>query len=109
MSWKVRRAATKLLTSVIETRSDLLRQLYKTVVPSLISRFCEREESVRADILHAFIVLLRQTNIYVGDGYASETTNDFDLDFSALGSGGDYDSKKEKMDLSSSVDDSVER
>ncbi|KAI8337575.1 armadillo-type protein [Chlamydoabsidia padenii] len=108
MSWKVRRAATKLLSSVIETRSDLLMQLYKTVVPSLINRFCEREESVRADILHAFITLLRQTNIYIGEGLDLEATNDYDLDFNAYEFGGDYNSKKQNMVLSSSTEENVE-
>ncbi|KAI8099719.1 armadillo-type protein [Halteromyces radiatus] len=81
MSWKVRRAATKLLTSVIETRSDLLLQLYESVSPALISRFNEREESVRIDILNAFIALLRQTNLYSSDGHSSAMTNEFDLEF----------------------------
>ncbi|KAL0093191.1 TATA binding protein interacting protein [Phycomyces blakesleeanus] len=67
MSWKVRRSATKVLAAVIETRSDLLQQLYKNVAPALISRFKEREESVRSDILQTFIVLLRQTSLYGGE------------------------------------------
>ncbi|KAI7863566.1 armadillo-type protein [Spinellus fusiger] len=67
MSWKVRRSAIKLLAAVIETRSDILEQLYKTVAPALIQRFKEREESVRNDVLQTFIVLLRQTNMYGGD------------------------------------------
>lgn len=62
MSWKVRRSSTKVLYAIIETRLDLLQQLYETVAPVLISRFKEREESVRSDVLHTFIVLLRQTN-----------------------------------------------
>lgn len=66
MSWKVRRSASKVLSAIIETRSDLLQQLYETVAPALISRFKEREESVRADILQTFITLLRQTNVYGG-------------------------------------------
>ncbi|KAG2206299.1 hypothetical protein INT47_007313 [Mucor saturninus] len=67
MSWKVRRSASKVLSAIIETRSDLLQQLYESVAPALISRFKEREESVRADILQTFITLLRQTNVYGGN------------------------------------------
>ncbi|KAI9488039.1 armadillo-type protein [Zychaea mexicana] len=68
MSWKVRRSSTKLLGAVIGTRSDLLQSLYETVAPALISRFKEREESVRADVLMTFIALLRQTAVYGGSG-----------------------------------------
>jgi cullin-associated NEDD8-dissociated protein 1 len=68
MSWKVRRSASKVLSGIIETRSDLLQQLYETVSPTLITRFKEREESVRVDILQTFIALLRQTNVYSGNG-----------------------------------------
>ncbi|KAI9258404.1 armadillo-type protein [Helicostylum pulchrum] len=66
MSWKVRRSASKVLSAIIETRSDLLQQLYEHVAPVLINRFKEREESVRADILQTFITLLRQTDVYSG-------------------------------------------
>jgi hypothetical protein len=66
MSWKVRRSASKVLSAIIETRSDMLQQLYETVSPTLITRFKEREESVRVDILQTFIALLRQTSVYSG-------------------------------------------
>lgn len=67
MSWKVRRSASKVLSAIIETRSDMLQQLYETVSPILINRFKEREESVRVDIFQTFIALLRQTSVYSGD------------------------------------------
>jgi hypothetical protein len=72
MSWKVRRSASKVLAAVIETRTDLLQQLYECVAPALINRFKEREESVRADILQTFITLLRQTNVYGGGAAGGE-------------------------------------
>jgi cullin-associated NEDD8-dissociated protein 1 len=81
MSWKVRRSAAKVLAAIIETRSDLLQTLYETVSPVLISRFKEREESVRADILQTFIVLLRQTNVYCtsqDDDLTAESTSNMD-------------------------------
>lgn len=61
MSWKVRRAAAKCLTAIISTRPDLLRYLYENVSPTLISRFKEREENVKADIFGCYIALLKQT------------------------------------------------
>lgn len=67
MSWKVRRSASKVLSAIIETRSDLLQQLYQAVAPALINRFKEREESVRVDVLQTFIALLRQTSVYGGN------------------------------------------
>ncbi|KAI7830252.1 armadillo-type protein [Gamsiella multidivaricata] len=69
MSWKVRRTSAKLLSAIIGTRQDLLGQLYATIAPSLISRFKEREETVRVEILQTFITLLRQTNTYGGAEY----------------------------------------
>ncbi|CAG8508691.1 1192_t:CDS:10, partial [Dentiscutata heterogama] len=69
ISWKVRRSSSKLLASIIGTRHELLSQIYTNVAPALVSRFKEREESVRVDILQTFIVLLRQTHVYGGDGY----------------------------------------
>ncbi|KAL1924349.1 uncharacterized protein VTP21DRAFT_7384 [Calcarisporiella thermophila] len=71
ISWKLRRASSKVLAAVIGTRHELLPQLYQTVAPALINRFKEREESVRVDILQTFIVLLQQTSIYGGEGTGS--------------------------------------
>ncbi|KAI9258536.1 armadillo-type protein [Sporodiniella umbellata] len=73
MSWKVRRSSAKVLHAVIETRMDLLQQIYENVAPVLINRFKEREESVRSDVLQTFVVLLRQTSATGerGDGYQS--------------------------------------
>jgi len=61
ISWKVRRASAKCLTVVIATRHELLRDFYSHVSPTLISRFKEREENVKADIFCAYITLLKQT------------------------------------------------
>ncbi|KAF9435404.1 Cullin-associated NEDD8-dissociated protein 1 [Entomortierella beljakovae] len=69
MSWKVRRTSAKLLAAIIGTRQDLLGQLYTTIAPSLITRFKEREETVRTEILQTFITLLRQTNTFGGAEY----------------------------------------
>ena len=61
MSWKVRRSAAKCLEAVISTRPELLEDFYRTLSPSLIARFKEREENVKSDIFHAYIALLKST------------------------------------------------
>ncbi|KAJ3295312.1 Cullin-associated NEDD8-dissociated protein 1 [Borealophlyctis nickersoniae] len=66
VSWKVRRASSKLLASVIDTRPELLVDLLNTVAPALTARFQEREESVRVDVLGTFIALVRQTGSVAG-------------------------------------------
>ncbi|CAG8545270.1 6413_t:CDS:10, partial [Paraglomus occultum] len=71
VSWKVRRSSSKVLAAIIGTRHEILIKLYLEVAPALVSRFSEREESVRVDVLHTFIILLRQTFVYGGDSYVS--------------------------------------
>lgn len=67
-SWKVRRCAAKVLYTLIFTRSagDLLEDgtLYGRVAPALISRFKEREENVRLEVLSTLSNLVRKS----GDG-----------------------------------------
>jgi cullin-associated NEDD8-dissociated protein 1 len=63
VSWKVRRAAAKLLTAVIVSYPSTLPDIYRDVAPVLISRFNEREESVRVEILTAFRELVRVTGL----------------------------------------------
>ncbi|KAI9065798.1 ARM repeat-containing protein [Trametes sanguinea] len=65
-SYKIRRSATKLLAAVIATRPELLTTLYKEVSPVLISRFGDREETVRLEIWSTYGVLLTQTGVYGG-------------------------------------------
>ncbi|KAK9465620.1 armadillo-type protein [Lipomyces arxii] len=61
VSWKLRRGAAKLLGTLIGTRPDLLSTLYGSIAPLLVSRFKEREESVRIEVIHTFASLIRQT------------------------------------------------
>lgn len=67
-SWKVRRCATKVLYTLISTRSngDLLEDgtLYGKVAPALIRRFKEREETVRLEVLTTLSNLVKKS----GDG-----------------------------------------
>jgi cullin-associated NEDD8-dissociated protein 1 len=65
-SYKIRRSATKLLTAVIGTRPELLTSIYKEVSPVLISRFGDREETVRLEVWATYGVLLVQTSHYGG-------------------------------------------
>ncbi|KAH4295044.1 hypothetical protein HBH70_099080 [Parastagonospora nodorum] len=69
-SWKVRRCATKVLYTLISTRSngDLLEDgtLYSKVAPALITRFKEREDSVRLEVLATLSNLVKKS----GDGPA---------------------------------------
>lgn len=60
-SWKVRRAAAKTLSAVIVTRPDMCASLWKSVAPTLIKRFTEREDGVRLDVFACFNDLARQT------------------------------------------------
>eukprot|EP00754_Rhynchopus_humris_P005897 Rhum_TRINITY_DN12909_c0_g1::Rhum_TRINITY_DN12909_c0_g1_i1::g.55477::m.55477/K17263/CAND1; cullin-associated NEDD8-dissociated protein 1 len=80
VSWKVRKASAKCLSSIIEARPDSLEDVFVAVCsgearaadvaepnPShrtcLLERFKEREESVRLDILKVFSDLLKATQI----------------------------------------------
>lgn len=67
-SWKVRRCATKLLYTLISTRSngDLLDDgtLYTRVAPVLVTRFKEREDTVRLEVLATLSNLVKKS----GDG-----------------------------------------
>ena len=67
-SWKVRRCAAKVLYTLISTRSngDLLDDgtLYNRVAPALITRFKEREDNVRLEVLATLSNLVKKS----GDG-----------------------------------------
>lgn len=68
VSWKVRRCAAKLLYTLISTRSngDLLDDgtLYNKVAPALVTRFREREDTVRLEVLATLSNLVKKS----GDG-----------------------------------------
>jgi cullin-associated NEDD8-dissociated protein 1 len=64
-SWKLRRGAARLVHVLIDTRSngDLLDDgtFYGRVAPSLVTRFSEREEPVRLEVLKALSLLIQIT------------------------------------------------
>lgn len=53
-SWKVRRAALKVLTAMVKGLPDKLHEIYPKFAVPLIQRFNEREESVKLDVFNAF-------------------------------------------------------
>lgn len=61
LSWKVRRASAKCLEAIVLARRDLINDFFVTMAPVLVSRFKEREESVKSDIIQTFVSLLKQT------------------------------------------------
>ena len=60
LSWKVRRASAKCLEAMVSSRPDLINDFFVSIAPALVSRFKEREESVKADIMQTFVSLLKQ-------------------------------------------------
>lgn len=61
LSWKVRRASAKCLETIVLARPDLINDFFVMMSPVLISRFKEREETVKADIIQTFVALTKQT------------------------------------------------
>jgi len=51
---------------VITTRPELLVSTYQEISPALISRFGDREETVRLEVWNTYTSLLKQTAIYGG-------------------------------------------
>ena len=58
-SWKVRRAAVKLIEAITNSRPEMLREVYKVYARLLAERFKERDENVKCNILETFRVLLK--------------------------------------------------
>ena len=60
-SWKVRRASAQLLIAIFKSRCVRLDALYGAAADTLITRFVEREESVKLEVFSALTVLLQET------------------------------------------------
>ncbi len=74
-SYKIRRSAAKVLAAIIETRPELLSILYKEVSPVLISRFGDREETVKLEVWSTYSSLLNQTRVYGGLSLRGDSGN----------------------------------
>lgn len=72
LSWKVRRASAKCLEAIIVSRGDMVGEFFTSMAPVLVSRFKEREESVKADIIQTFVTLLRQVRQYASPSVLHE-------------------------------------
>lgn len=58
-SWKVRKAAVKVISAVVQARPDLLPDTYALCGAELVRRFKEREENVRLDILACYTSIVQ--------------------------------------------------
>nr|POF13630.1 cullin-associated nedd8-dissociated protein 1, c-terminal part [Quercus suber] len=61
VSWKVRRCSAKALHALIQTLDANDPAIYGQIAPALISRFKEREESVRTEIISTLAFLVAKT------------------------------------------------
>lgn len=52
------------MAAIIGTRPDRLTRNYKDISPVIISRFGDREETVRLEVWATYLILLRQTILY---------------------------------------------
>jgi cullin-associated NEDD8-dissociated protein 1 len=68
VSWKVRRAAAKVLSSLIVSAPERLPTLVPLLTPTLVQRFSEREENVKMDVFSTFNDLLQQVAATSGAG-----------------------------------------
>eukprot|EP01125_Pyxidicula_operculata_P000246 TRINITY_DN10328_c0_g1_i1.p1 TRINITY_DN10328_c0_g1~~TRINITY_DN10328_c0_g1_i1.p1 ORF type:complete len:1207 (+),score=380.40 TRINITY_DN10328_c0_g1_i1:38-3658(+) len=73
MSWKVRKAATRCINSIIKTRPERLNHVYETILPVLVKRFKEREENVKLDVFNAFVEILKSTSNVVHESGAGQS------------------------------------
>lgn len=58
-SWKVRRAAIKLIDAIVSSRPDKLRAVYQQYAGLLIQRFKERDDNVKCNILETYRTFLK--------------------------------------------------
>ena len=61
VSWKVRRCSAKTLHALVATISPNDPAMYGQIAPALISRFKEREESVRTEVIATLAFLIART------------------------------------------------
>ena len=66
-SWRVRRASIHMINTLIKSRNDLVSDLSKGVVQTLVSRLKEKDENVRHDIFSSLESYYRASVSSPGD------------------------------------------
>lgn len=79
-SWKVRRAALKVLAAMVKGLPDKLADIYSTFAAPLIQRFQEREESVKLDVFHTFSEMVQTAVIKNTNLAGTSNTQIMDVD-----------------------------
>jgi hypothetical protein len=76
-SWKVRRAAVKVLRAFMVSRPEFLGTFYDQCAEPLVERFKEREDSVKLDVISCIEDMLKATiNLRMMRGEADEEESD---------------------------------
>ena len=58
-SWKVRRSAVRILGTMVKYRNDIIKAMYEKVIARVLERLCEREESIKCEILSTFSNMIK--------------------------------------------------
>ena len=67
--------AAKCIEAIVVTQHDILQTTYyRKIIPVLIERFLERENTVKGDIFHCFITILQQTKTAYGHQQQQNTS-----------------------------------
>jgi cullin-associated NEDD8-dissociated protein 1 len=53
-SWKVRRGAVKTIEAIVISRPELLKEIYMNYAREIVSRFKERDDNVKCNVLETF-------------------------------------------------------
>ncbi len=58
-SWKVRRAAVKILDTFVKYRQDKIKPVYERIINKVLERLAEREESIKCSLISAFADMVK--------------------------------------------------
>uniref|UniRef100_A0A7E4UW66 TIP120 domain-containing protein n=1 Tax=Panagrellus redivivus TaxID=6233 RepID=A0A7E4UW66_PANRE len=84
VSWKVRRASAKCIEALItHAPAKKLAQYVSSFGNLLISRFKEREDNVKVDILNAYIALLKQVRMLIPENVVPLSVRNDSIDDTA--------------------------
>jgi hypothetical protein len=73
-SWKVRKAAVRVINAIVVAHPNLLKDLYNSCADELIHRFKEREENVRLDIIACFTKFVETNYLFSQKASSSSST-----------------------------------